>query len=306
MSITTRQSKARYLNDSILPLLLILPTAIIVAAFTAWPTILSLYQSFFRQQLNIAKFRTPSFVGLQNYLSLFASPEFHQVLMNTLIYVLVTVPLSVVLAFLFALLVNRTIRGIGLARLSLFYPTILPMVSAATIWMFFFTPDYGLFNSALTFFGYRGSQNWLGNPHLALLAIMIVALWKSAGYFMIFYLAGLQNLPNDVFEAASLDGANWLQKLWFITFPLLHRTTLFVSTIAFIDAFQIVDHVFVLTQGGPSGSSTVYLYYLWQMRFENQNVGKASALTVILIVIMLAFTVTNFLLSERGESDVVS
>ncbi len=298
MSVATR-SVSRRKAPNWLPYLLISPTLIIVLVFTAWPTVQAIYMSFFRQYLNIAKFRTPTFIGLRNYKELFTSPDFLQVLKNTTIYVLGTVPASIVLAFLFALLVNRAVKGIGLARLGFFYPTILPMVSAATIWMFFFTPDYGLFNTFLETFGYHGPENWLGNPHLALLAVMIVAIWKNAGYLMIFYLAGLQNLPEDVFEAASLDGASWWTQLWKIAFPLLRRTTLFVSTIAIIDAFQVVDHIFVMTQGGPSGASTVLLYYLWQVRFEDLNVGLASALTVVLIIIMLSITVTNFVLSER-------
>ncbi len=285
---------------TLLPYLLLSPTLFFVALFTAWPTLLAFYKAFFRQRLNIAKFREPAFIGLQNYVSLFADPDFHKVLTNTLIYVLGTVPLSIILAFILALLLNRRIQGIGLLRLSFFYPTILPMVSAATIWMFFFTPDYGLFNTALTFLGYQGPQNWTANPNLALLSVMIVALWKNAGYYMIFYLAGLQSLPTDVFEAAALDGASWWQSLLYIAVPLLKRTTLFISTIAFISAFQTVDHIFVLTHGGPSTASTTLLYWLWQVRFEYQDVGRASALTIILVMVLLIFTVSNFLVSERG------
>ncbi len=286
---------------SLLPYLLLSPTLFFVALFTAWPTLLALYKSFYRQRLNIAKFREPTFIGLQNYVNLFKDPDFHQVLVNTLIYVLGTVPASIILAFVLALLLNRRIRGIGIMRLSFFYPTILPMVSAATIWMFFFTPDYGLFNTALTFLGYHGPQNWTANPNLALLSVMIVALWKNAGYYMIFYLAGLQSLPLDVFEAAALDGATWWQELWYIAVPLLRRTTLFISTIAFISAFQTVDHIFVLTHGGPGMASTTLLYWLWQVRFEYQDVGRASALTIILVIVLLLFTVSNFLVSEREE-----
>lgn len=285
----------------LLPYLLILSTVVFVVLFTVWPTLLAFYQSFFRQRLNIARFRDPVFIGVENYVDLFTDSRFLRVLSNTFLYVLGTVPISVVLAFLFALLVNRKLRGIGLARLFLFYPTVLPLVSAATVWMFFFTPDYGLLNSALRLLGYSGPENWTGNPHLALLAVAIVAVWKNAGYYMIFYLAGLQSLPTDVFEAAALDGANWWQQLWRIAFPLLRRTTLFITTIAFIGAFQTVDHVFVLTQGGPSRASTVLLFYLWQERFENQDVGRAATVTVILVALLLVFTVTNFVLSERKE-----
>lgn len=288
-------------RTALLPYLLILPTGAFVALFTAWPTLLALYQSFFRQQLIIAKYRDPVFYGLGNYIRLFGDERFLQVLRNTALYVAGTVPLSIVLGFLFALLVNRQVRGTALARLAFFHPTILPMVSAATIWMFFFTPDYGLFNSALYTLGYRGPQNWAGNPNLALPAVMIVALWKNAGYYMIFYLAGLQNLPVDVFEAAALDGASGWQTLWRITFPLLRRTTLFVSTIAFIGAFQTVDHIFVVTKGGPSQASAVLMFNLWQERFESQDVGSSAAITVVLVVCLLAFTVTNFVLSERKE-----
>ncbi len=288
-------------THSILPYLLILPTFVFVAAFTIWPTLNATYASFFRQRLNVARFREPTFIGFDNYVQLFHDPRFLNVLKNTFIYVLGTVPLSIFVAFIFAWLVNRKIKGLSWVRLALFHPTILPMVSAATIWMFFFTPDYGLFNTALSWLGYDGPQNWTGNPHLALLAVMIVAFWKNAGYYMIFYLAGLQSLPHDVFEAAVLDGATTWQQLRYITFPLLRRTTLFVTTIAFIGAFQTVDHIFVLTQGGPSRASTVLLYYLWQIRFEYQDVGKASAITVILIAILLVFTVSNFMLSERKE-----
>ncbi len=285
----------------VLPYLLVTPTVFFVALFTAWPTLLAIYQSFFRQRMNIAKYREPTFIGLGNYANLFTNPDFHQVLVNTAIYVLGTVPLSIALAFVIALLLNRRVPGLGLWRLSFFHPNILPMVSAATIWMFFFTPDYGLFNTTLQFLGYRGPQNWTANPDLALLAVMIVALWKNAGYYMIFYLAGLQNLPSDVFEAAALDGASWWQQLWHIAVPLLRRTTLFISTIAFISAFQTVDHIFVLTQGGPGMASTTLLYWLWQVRFEYQDIGRSAALTVILVAVLLVFTVTNFTLSERRE-----
>jgi sn-glycerol 3-phosphate transport system permease protein len=284
-----------------LPYILILPTAAFVALFTAWPVLLSIYQSFFRQRMNIARFREPTYIGLDNYIDLFTDPYFIQVIKNTLTYVLGTVPISIVLGFLFALLVNRKVRGIGLFRLAFFHPMVLPMVSAATVWLFFFTPDYGLFNTALRFLGYSGPENWTGNPNLALLSVIIVAVWKNSGYYMVFYLAGLQNLPVDVYEAAALDGANGWQTLWQITFPLLRRTTVFITIVAFIDSFRTVDHIFVLTSGGPSRSSTVLLFELWLERFEFQDIGISAAITVIFVIVLLAFTITNFITSERKE-----
>ncbi len=284
-----------------LPYILILPTAVFVALFTAWPVLLSIYQSFFRQRMNIAKFREPTFIGFGNYIDLFSDPYFIQVVKNTLTYIAGTVPLSIILGFLFALLVNRKVRGIGFFRLAFFHPMVLPMVSAATIWLFLFTPDYGLFNSALNFLGYSGPENWTGNPNMAILSVIIVAIWKNSGYYMVFYLAGLQNLPVDVYEAAALDGANGWQTLWKITFPLLRRTTLFITIVAFIDSFRTVDHIFVLTSGGPSRSSTVLLFELWLERFEYQDIGISAAITVIFVIVLLAFTVTNFITSEQKE-----
>lgn len=299
--MSTINPPAKKSKVSVFPYILTLPTVIFVAMFTAWPVLLSIYKSFFLQRMNIAKFREPTFIGLENYVDLFTDPNFLQVLKNTVNYVLGTVPISIFLGFLFALLVNRNIFGKGVFRLAFFHPMVLPMVSAATIWMFFFTPSYGLLNSSLRFLGYTGLENWTGNPNLALLSVIIVGIWKNAGYYMIFYLAGLQKLPLDVYESAQLDGANWWQILWKITFPLLKRTTVFITTIAFIDAFRTVDHIFVLTTGGPSQASTVLLFQLWQERFENQNVGLSSAITVIFILVLLIFTVTNFLISEREE-----
>ncbi len=290
-------------QKKILPYILVFPTLVFVTVFTLWPTVISLYRSFFKQRLNIAKFRDPVFIGLGNYKELFQSTEFINVLKNTFVYVIGTVPVTVIAAFLIAQMLNNKFRGIGYLRLAFFHPSILPMVSAATIWMFFLTPDYGLFNTAISFLGYSGPQNWTANPNLALWAMMIISFWKNAGYYMIFYLAGLQNLPSSIYEAAKLDGAGYFRTTFSITLPLLKRSTLFISTIAFISAFQTIDHIFVLTKGGPSGRSTVLLYYLWQTRFENLNVGKASAVTVILILTLLAFTMSNIMLSEKKEEN---
>ena len=299
-SAPTASLVARLRKVGPLPYLLILPTLVFVGLFTIWPTVTSIVLSLYRQQLNFAKFRTPTFIGLGNYVSLFRDPTFFLVLLNTALYLLGTVLPAVLLGFLFAMLINRKLPAIGIARLFLFHPTVLPMVSVATIWLFLYTPDYGLFNAALQFFGYHGPENWTGNPNMALLSIIIVSVWKNAGFYMVFYLAGMQSLPLEVYEAARLDGAGPFATTLRITLPLLRRTTLFVTTIAFIGSFQTVDHVFVLTQGGPSDASNILLYYLWEVRFQYLDVGKSSALTVVLICMLLIFTVSNFLLTERG------
>lgn len=307
-----------------LPYLLILPTLVFVILFTIFPTVQVIRSSqvyYYPNRPDRSRvtdlslpgveeanrsIRGPHDVGLAYFRAMFdpntqEGVTFARVLGTTLLYTIVTVPTSMLLAFCFALLVNRPVKRIGLARVALFYPTMLPMVSAATIWLFFFTPEYGLWNTALQAFGYTGAQNWVINQDLALWALMIVAIWKDAGYFMIFYLAGLQNLPVEIYEAADLDGAGWWAKMFRITLPLLRRTTLFVSVIAIISSFQNIDHALVMTYQLVSGEADLLLYEIYKQRFVLQNYGFANALTVVMILILLVFTLTNFALSERSD-----
>jgi sn-glycerol 3-phosphate transport system permease protein len=208
------------------------------------------------------------------------------------------VPVSVLLALVLAILLNRKFRALGLYRLAFFYPTVLPMVSAATIWLFLYTPDYGLINIFIGIF-HLPSQNWLGESNLALPALMLLGIWKQTGYFMIFYLAGLQALSREIFEAADLDGANAFQAARYLTFPLLTGTTLFVTTIAVVNAFETVDQIYIMTGGGPNNATNMLLFDLWQTLFSFNDYGQASALSVILILVLLIFTVTNFIYTER-------
>jgi len=264
-----------------------------------WPSFRVVLDSVFAQDRGG---RSGAFVGLDGYASLVADPAFREVIANTVVYALVTVPASVVLALLLALQLNRRLRAIGLHRLAFFHPTVLPMVSAATIWLFMYAPGYGLVNVALGTFGI-GDQNWLGDPRLALPALMIVGVWKQTGYFMLFYLAGLQGLPGEVFDAAHIDGASRLQTLRHLTIPLLTGITLFVTTIAVVDAFQTVDQIYIMTGGGPTNATNMLLFDIYQTLFSFLDVGRASAMSVILIVALLIFSVANFASLERRTTD---
>ncbi len=288
------EARARRPRLSCLPYLLILPTLIFVVVFTIWPSLTTVYQSLFRANQAV---RVPQFIGLGNYINLVQDPVFLKVLRNTAVFVITTVPLSMALGLALALLLNQKLRAIGIFRLAIFYPTILPLVSAATIWLFMYTPDYGVVATFLRPLGIRG-QNWLGNPDLALWAIIIMTIWKQTGYYMIFYLAGIQNLPQDVFEAAALDGASLWQEIRHITFPLLSATTLFVTTIAVVAAFQMVDQVYIMTQGGPDNASNLLMYHIYETQFRFQDRGEANAMTVLLVLILLMFTISNFLWFE--------
>ena len=266
-----------------------------MAAFTLWPLLQVIRSSLFAENQAV---QVPRYIGPGNYTALFADSGFQNVITNTLTYVIVTVPISVFLALVLALLLNRKFRALGLYRLAFFYPTVLPMVSAATIWLFMYTPSYGLINVFIEFF-HIPSQNWLGDPKLALVALMILGIWKQTGYFMVFFLAGMQSLPHDIFESAKLDGANIFQSTFYLTLPLLMGTTLFVTTIAVINAFETVDQIYIMTGGGPINSTSMLLFDLWQTLFSYLDVGRASAISVILVAILLIFTVTNFVTTEK-------
>jgi sn-glycerol 3-phosphate transport system permease protein len=278
--------------------LLLLPTVIMVGVFTLWPTAMTLYGSLFRSNQAV---RTPRFIGVGNYLSLIGDETFGKVMVNTITFAVVTTPICLVLAFLLALALNQKLRGIGLLRLGFFYPTVLPMVSAATIWLFLYTPDYGLVAEVIRPLGIVG-QNWLGDQRLALGAVIVMAIWKQAGYYMIFYLAGMQNLPKDVLEAADIDGASAWQKLRYMTIPLLAGTTLFVSTIAVVGAFQTVDQLYVMTQGGPNDATNLLLFHIYETNFRFQDHGLAFAMSTVMIMILLIITSLNYHYRDRSAT----
>ncbi len=287
------------------PYLLIAPTLVFVIAFTLYPSVHTVIDSLYSIPRSASA--PPQFVGLQNYIDLFnpdnfIGSNFVLIVGNTLVFTFATVIVGVPLALMFALLLNRRLRLMSIWRFSLFYPALLPLIGAASIWAFLFSNQVGLINTVLRSLGVQG-VNWLGDPNIVLWAVIVINIWKQTGYFMIFYLAGLQNIPKDFYEAAELDGANEWQKLRSLTLPLLRRTTLFVLVIAFTFAFQTVEQLQVLGQGDPGGRSNLLLYYIFQTIPERRNWGYVNAMTVILVLILLVFTVTNFVFFERGRED---
>jgi len=192
-----------------------------------------------------------------------------------------------------ALAVNGRMPGRSFLRLAYFTPTVLPMIAVANIWLFFFTPGYGLFARVLSPFG-LGSFNWLGNPDTALPAITMIAVWKEAGFYMIFYLAALQAIPVDLTEAAALEGASRVYYFRRVLWPLLMPTTLFVFVNATIDAFRLVDQVIVLTRGGPDNTTLLLLYYVYQVGFQYFDANYASALTVVIVAVLGLLAILQF------------
>ena len=280
---------------NILLALLLLPAAVLLAAFTHYPILATLRDSFLS---NPRGGRAAVWVGLDNYRFMAADPVFWQVMRNNALFALGTIPASIALALLMALSVDRRIPARGLVRLAYFTPTILPMVAVANIWLFFYTPQFGLLDQARQLLG-GAPHNWLGDAHTVMACLVLMTVWKEAGFFMIFYLAALQLVPPDLREAAAIEGTGRWTFFRRVTCPLLMPTTLFVLVNATINSFKLVDQLFVLTRGGPDNASNLLLYYVYEVAFSFNDRAYASTLTVVLLAILAGLAVAQFALVER-------
>ena len=275
--------------------LLLLPAFVLLVAFTHYPAVATLIDSFF----STPKGGRPGvWVGLENYDVMAGDPVFWKAARNNLWFALATIPCSIGLALAMALWVNERMTGRGFLRMAYFTPTVLPMIAVANIWLFFYTPEYGLLERFLGFFG-AGSHNWLGSKGTALPALMVVTVWKEAGFFMIFYLAALQSMSPSLREAGAIEGASRWYFFRRVTFPLLMPTTLFVLVNAIINAFRLVDHVFVMTRGGPDNATALLLYYVYEIGFRFWDSAYAAALTVVLLVLLGLVALAQFFFLER-------
>jgi sn-glycerol 3-phosphate transport system permease protein len=275
--------------------LLLLPAAVLLIAFTHYPAVASLAQSLFSP----ASALYPSqFVGLDNYATMAGDPVFWKVLKNNVWFALGTVPASIVIAITMALWVNGRLPGRALVRMAYFTPTILPMIAVANIWLFFYSPGIGLIDQVLAVFGIPG-HNWLGQPDTVMGCLIVMTIWKESGFFMIFYLAGLQAISPELEEAATLEGAGRWHYFRRVVFPLLMPTTLFVLINAVINSFKLVDQLFILTKGGPDNASSLLLYYIYQVAFSFLDESYAATLTVVLLVILAVLAIGQYFLLEK-------
>ncbi len=275
--------------------LLLLPAFVFLVGFTHYPAIGTLLDSLMSTP---RAGRAAVFVGLENYAVMLDDPTFWKSLINNFWFALVTIPVSIALSIAMALWVNEKIAGRQFLRMSYFLPTVLPMIAVANIWIFFYTPGYGLINQVLQLFGVS-SQNWLGDPNLVLGSVIVVAIWKEAGFFMIFYLAALQTLSPSYKEAAQIEGASAWYFFRRVQWPLLMPTTIFVLVNALINAFRMVDHIIVMTKGGPDNASSLLLFYLYEVGFKFWDQGYASALTAVLLAILALIGLFQFFVLDR-------
>ena len=275
--------------------LLLSPAAVLLTTFAFYPSLATLWSSMFSRETR----RRPSkFIGTDNYTDLFADPTFMLVVKNNIIYAAVTIPVSIGIALAMALWANSKIPARGFVRTAYFTPTVLPMIAAANLWLFFYTPGLGVLDQIGSLFGLP-SVNWLGQPETALWAVIIVTIWKEAGFFMIFYLAALQTIPPDLKEAADIEGASRWTYTRRIVLPLLMPTTLFIMVNAMINSVKLIDHLFILTKGGPSDASKLILYYIWEMAFAFFDAPHAAALTILVLAVLAIVAAIQFLYLDR-------
>jgi sn-glycerol 3-phosphate transport system permease protein len=275
--------------------LLLTPAAVMLSIFAFYPSAATFWSSLFSRGTR----RRPSeFIALENYSDLFADPTFWVVVKNNLLYAAVTIPVSIIIALAMALWANSKIPARGFVRTAYFTPTVLPMIAAANLWLFFYTPGLGVLDQIGGLFGLP-SVNWLGQPQTALWAVIIVTIWKEAGFFMIFYLAALQTIPEDLKEASDIEGASRWTYTRRIVLPLLMPTTLFIMVNATINSVKLIDHLFILTKGGPSDASKLILYYIWEMAFAFFDAPHAAAMTILVLAVLCIVAAIQLFFIDR-------
>ncbi len=284
-----------FLRAALVPYLLLLPALVFLTLFTYWPMAQVLFASLYQRRAIAGE---GEFVALGNYGRLLNDPDFLGAFINTALFIGGTVIPSVALGFLFALALRRSGALANLFRAVLFFPTLMPLVAASALFIFIFLPGIGLLDYYLAKLGVQ-SINWLGHPDIALWSIVMLTIWKNAGYYMLFFLAGLQSLPEDAEEAALIEGANWWQRQWLVVIPMLGPTFAFVTVIAIITAVIQVDHVIVMTKGGPNNATNLLLFYIYQQAHEFYDIGKATAATVVTLGLLLALSALSLRTMEN-------
>lgn len=271
------------------------PNVLFLATFVYWPLVFQAYLSLTAWDMLAPE---KLFVGLDNYTYLAGDPTFRQILLNTLVFVAGGLLGVLTLGLVLALLVDLKLRGRQFVRSLVFAPTVISGAAVGLVWIYIFDPRYGLLKLLLGLIGI-GSPNWLLDRNWAMLAVLIVYIWKNVGYSTVIYLAGLQNIPSQLYEAAAIDGANAWQRFWRITMPMLSPITFFILVTSILGLFQSFDIIFVMTRGGPVDATTTLIFSLYEQGFIAFNAGIAAAIGMILFVIMLLVTVLQFVYTER-------
>lgn len=278
------------------PYLFLLPAAVVLILFFFIPFFQTIGLSFFDYSSNIYH---AGFVGLKNYINILHNPIFYKVLLNTLIYLVVAVPILAIIPLFLAILINQKIRGVTLYKILIYLPVIVSIVVAAIAFKWLYA-EQGILNYILSVF-HINSIGWLTDPKYAIYSVIIVTIWKGIGYYMMIYLAALMSVPRELYEACDIDGANFLTKHLTVTVPHIMPTIALVTTISSISAMKIFAEIYVMTKGGPLNSTKTIVYYIYEKAFENLDLGYASAMAVILLIIVMIFSLINICCFERGK-----
>ena len=278
------------------PYLFLLPAAAVLIVFFFIPFFQTFVLSFFDYSSSLYN---PNFVGADNYIKLFKEPVFYKVMFNTFMYLVIAVPFLVTFPLFLAILINQKIRGITLYKILLYLPVIVSIVVAAIAFKWLYAGQ-GILNYILSLFHIK-SIGWLVDTKWALFSVALVTIWKGIGYYMMIYLASLMSVPQDLYEACDIDGANFITKHLTVTIPHIMPTIALVSTISTISAMKVFAEIYVMTKGGPLNSTKTIVYYIYERAFENLDLGYASALAVVLLVVVMGFSLINILFFERNK-----
>lgn len=281
------------------PYMFLIPSLIILTVFFFIPFFQTIGLSFEDYSTSIY---SPSFVGFQNYINILHSKIFYQVMENTFLFLIVAVPFLVIFPLFLAILINQKIRGITLYKILIYLPVIVSIVVAAIAFKWLYAQD-GILNYFIGLLGFN-PIGWLTDSRFALYSVAIVTIWKGVGYYMMIYLSALMGVPQELYEACDIDGANFLQKHLTVTIPQIMPTIALVSTISIISAMKVFVEIYVMTKGGPLNSSKTIVYYIYERAFENLDLGYASALAVVLLVVIMIFSIINIFVFEKDKYQV--
>lgn len=277
----------------------LLPALIPLMVFWMLPVLLTVGLSFTKWDMISPEIK---WVGIKNYVTLFKSANFFKIIKNTFVFsVGATIP-NILMGLILALVLVNSRRGAGFYRTMMFVPYITPMVAASIIWSWLYDPSSGFFNYVRSLFG-LSPLKWTGSRDTAMLSVIIVTVWKSMGYTMVFYLEGIKKVPESLHDAATVDGANGCQKFWYVTMPMIAPTTFFLLIINTISTMQAYDQIQVLTSGGPAGATRTILYYYYTEAFGSFNTGKASAVAMVLVFITVILSVIESAASKTSIAE---
>jgi ABC-type sugar transport system permease subunit len=296
-AVHSRGNRKQARRNTLIGWTFILPNFLGFLAFTLIPVLAAFALSF----MEWTSFSAPRWVGLANFQHMVQSDTFWVALRNTVAYALGHVPLTMALALVLALLLNRKLKGIGFFRVAIFFPYITSLVAVAVVWNRLFSADSGPINQFLHTVGVAEAPGWTSSSDWAMPAVIITSVWRDMGYYMILYLAGLQAIPTELYEAAEVDGASPWQRFWNVTLPSLRPTTFFVVVMLTVSSFKVFDLIVVMTNGGPGRATTVLSQLVYQEGIGEGKFGYSSAISLVLFVIVLTVTVLQFKLQQRRE-----